>query len=328
MKDILLLTIKKFLEERGVSARPLMLGYSGGPDSKALLKLLFQCQRFFPFELHLAHVDHGWREESQREAKEIELEAHDLKIPLHMHRLNMEDFSKGNWEEKGRKYRLTFFSEVYARIGAQALVLGHHADDQAEVVLKRVFEGSSFFSLGGLSPQSHFLGMQIWRPLLSIQKQDVLQWLSQKGICFFQDPTNTDTRFLRGKMRKDMLPLLSSSFGKEISSNLCHLGEESREIKAYFSKLNSPILSSLQKDDLGVHLDLNPFLPLPHTQVKYLLKEWFIREGASFSRQVLSCAAASVIHSAERKKFISSDGEIQIERGLIRFFKRIQSEQS
>lgn len=318
------LGVKKFLEEREVSDRPLLLGYSGGPDSRALLKLLSECRRFFSFELHLAHVDHGWREESKREAQEIAREADELGYPLHIQALGPEDFSSGNWEEQGREHRLKFFSRIYERIGAQALVLGHHADDQAEVVLKRVFEGASLFSMGGLASESSLMGMQVWRPLLSVQKKDVLQWLSQNNISWFQDPTNSDPRFLRGKMREEMLPSLRSSFGKEVSSNLCRLGEESREVKAFFSELNRPIIACIQKAE-GVHnLDLNPFLPLPLLQMKYLLREWFSVEGVTFSRQILESVASAVLSRATGKKFLSGEGEIQVEKGFLCFFKNLK----
>ena len=63
-KDLLLLSMKKFVESRLTPGKPLLLGCSGGPDSKALLYLLIKCKRFIPFDLHVAHIDHGWREES------------------------------------------------------------------------------------------------------------------------------------------------------------------------------------------------------------------------------------------------------------------------
>ncbi len=163
MKDQLLLGVRKFLETRLLPAKPVLLGYSGGPDSKALLYLLMECRRFFALDLHLVHVDHGWREESGEEALEIQAEADRLGLPLYRKRLEEGDFSPGNLEEQGRNHRLQFFSKLYNELNCQALVLGHHACDQAEVVLKRVFEGASLFHLGGLVSDSQLCGMRIWR---------------------------------------------------------------------------------------------------------------------------------------------------------------------
>jgi tRNA(Ile)-lysidine synthase len=324
MKDLLLIDVRKFLEKRVVPEKPVLLGYSGGPDSKALLYLLLECRRFFSLNLHLAHVDHGWREESQKEADQIEVEARKLGLPLHMQRLKSEDFSLGNLEEQGRNHRLRFFSQLSCELGYQALILGHHADDQAEVVLKRVFEGASLFALKGVSPDSQLAGVRLWRPLLFAQKKQIIDWLSQKNISYFCDPTNSSKQFLRGRMREEMIPALERSFGKEVSSNLCRLAEESQEVKDYFCELNGPILSTLQQRVEGIYLDLNAFLPLPPLQLKYLLKEWMGREGAAFSRQIFDGITAALANRLGGKRFQSGEGAFLIENGIVSFFKRME----
>ncbi len=349
MKDLLLIAVRKFLEKRVAPGKSILLGYSGGPDSKALLYLLMECRRFFSFKLHLAHVDHGWREESGREAVEIQKEADRLEVPLHLLRLEPKDFSAGNLEEQGRDHRLRFFFSLYDRLECQALALGHHADDQAEIVLKRVFEGASLFNLSGLSSVSQLYpargiyharsgcvdlsasrsldstigevactrGMQVWRPLLKISKKKVLDWLSQRSLSYFLDPTNASKNFLRGRMREQMLPLLQESFGKEVSSNLCRLAEDSRDLKEYFSALNRPILFTVLEKSDGSALDLNPFLPLPDLQLKYLFVEWMRDERAVFSRQIMDATVAAVSKRGLKKKFSSGASEIEIDNGLI-----------
>ena len=283
MKDPLLLIVRKFLEPRVVPGKSVLLGYSGGPDSKALLYLLLDCRRFFPFELHLAHVDHGWREESGREALELQKEAERLGLPFHLKTLSPKDFIEGNLEEQGRRLRLQFFSQLYGEKGCQALALGHHADDQAEVVLKRVFEGASLFFLGGLEKERCVQDMNLWRPLLNVPKKTVLEWLEKRQLTFFQDPTNHSLLNLRGKMREEILPALSHAFGKEVAANLCRLGEESQQLKEYFSELNRPILATVRKEGAGYCLDLNPFFPIPALQLKFLLKEWLGKQQLSLS---------------------------------------------
>ena len=321
MKDPLLLTIRKFLESRIVPGRPVLLGYSGGPDSKALLYLLLDCRRFFPFELHLAHVDHGWREESGREASALQKEAEGLGVPFYLKTLTSEDFTQGNLEEQGRNLRLQFFSQIYRDEGCQALALGHHADDQAEVVLKRVFEGASLFSLGGLEKERCVQDMNLWRPLLNVPKKIVLEWLEKRQFTFFRDPTNHSLLNLRGKMREEILPFLSHSFGKEIAANLCRLGEESQQLKDYFSELNRPILATVRKEEDGYCLDLNPFFPIPAVQLKFLLKEWLGKEQLSLSRQIFEDLTAALLELSLGKKFITSEGKFQVERGHLYFSK-------
>jgi tRNA(Ile)-lysidine synthase len=310
--DPLLLSVRDFLKPRFFPGKPLLIGYSGGPDSKALLHLLLGCRRFFPLELHVAHVDHGWREESREEGRLIEVEASILGLSFHLKSLTVNDFHSGNAEEQGREHRIDFFSGLYAKIGAQALLLGHQADDQAETVLKRLFEGGL---LGGLSAETELRGMQVWRPLLGVEKSEILDWLHQKNISYFLDPTNRDPRFLRSKMREELLPLINASFGKQVGANLCRLGEESREIKEYFHKLNQPILSGI---DNG-RLDLRPHLPLPAIQLKYLVKSWLDLECVTMSRQIIDAIIRALLQSSHNKKFCSGDREFHVDNGTIYF---------
>lgn len=319
MRDSFVLHIKKFLESKGVTDAPLLLGYSGGPDSTALLHLLLQCRHFFAFSLHIAHIDHGWRKQSLQEADQIKEQAERLKIPLHLLTLQKSDFMEGNLEEQARVHRLNFFSQIYQQINAQALLLGHHKDDQAEVVLKRVFEGASLYSLGGLSLEAQHSAMRIWRPLLSFSKKAIVEWLSKKDISYFVDSTNEDPRFLRARMRKVMLPNLKENFGKEIASNLCHLGNEAQEIKAYFSRINKPILDTVDKN----HLNLAPYLPLASLQIQFLLREWFGKKQLTCSRQIVESIEKALYQRGERKKFITKQAEIVVDQSIIILNKKL-----
>lgn len=312
MKDLLLLRMKKILDRR--EKGPLLVGCSGGPDSKALLYLLFGCRKFYPLELHVAHIDHGWRDESSAEAELLRKEVEEHGVPFHLKTFSPKDFSPGNFEEQGREHRLKFFWEVYEKIGAKALLLGHQADDQAETVLKRVFEGASLFSLGGLAFETALGRMKVWRPLLHTKKSEILAWLADKNLTYFEDVTNRDERFLRGKMRETIFPAMAASFGKEISGNLCRLGEESQEIKAYFQEINRPILESFQGN-------LAPFLPMPQLQLKFFLRAWMEQEKVTLSRQIVDGIVESLNENRSKRKFIFKYGEISIEKGRISLIK-------
>ncbi len=95
-------------------------------------------------------------------------------------------------ENEARQARLNFFKEIYQKIDAQALVLGHHGDDQSETVLKRILEGASLSSLRGILPVSILEGMQVWRPLLDASKAEIRSWLKAKGLKPIEDRTNLD----------------------------------------------------------------------------------------------------------------------------------------
>ncbi len=319
MKDLFLLQLRKFLTGRLIPGKPLLIGYSGGPDSKALLHLLLECRRFFSFELHAAHIDHGWRKESGEEAELIRKEMAAFNLPFHLNSLSLSDFHPGNTEEQGRRQRLEFFKEIYSEIGAQALLLAHHAGDQSETVLKRVFEGASLFSLSGLSIENTLEGMQVWRPFLFREKKEILDWLSKRNLNYFDDSTNRSLKFLRGKMREELFPMITASFGKKIAANLCRMGEEAKELKEYFQDLNRPILESIS----GGRLDLNAFLPMPSIRLKFLLKGWLEQEKISLSREIIEGIAGALNQGASQKKFYSREGEFNINNGSICFCKNL-----
>lgn len=176
----------------------------------------------------MAHVDHGWREESQSQAKELKKEVEALGLPFYTTRL--EGCKK---EEEAREARLEFFGKLGK---FQALLLAHQADDWAETALKRVLEGAHLPFLGGMDPISQLKGLCIWRPLLTVPKQELENYLSEQGLTPLRDPTNTDPAYLRSRMRVEMIPYLSKCLGKEVSSNLTLLAERAAELKAYLNR--------------------------------------------------------------------------------------------
>lgn len=226
----LIKSTKKFIEKHWDGQSPLLLGYSGGPDSKALLYLLLD----IGVRPHLAHIDHGWREESGREADGLQKEAQKLGLPFHLKRLG--ELPSANLEDYCRKQRHLFYAELFEKHPYQALLLGHQRDDRAETALKRVLEGASLPFLAGLTERGQFQGKEIWRPLLQSKKSELLDYLCKKGLEPICDSTNSDTKYLRARMRRTILPELAKSFGKEIDKNLALLSIRSAELKEYLDR--------------------------------------------------------------------------------------------
>ena len=120
--------VKEFLASHLEGKGPLLLGCSGGIDSLALFHLLVEVRHFFPFDLHVAHIDHGWREESRAEAGKLKKYIEGFNIPFHLHTLNHIEIG-GNLEDRCRKLRLGYFSSLQRLYNFQALLLAHHADN-------------------------------------------------------------------------------------------------------------------------------------------------------------------------------------------------------
>lgn len=261
--------LKRFIDHHWDGRRPLLLGYSGGPDSKALLYALLEIG-FRSF--HVAHVDHGWREESGAEALQLRAEILSLQLPFHSVRL--EASPAANREETARKERLRYFQGLCEELSFQALLLGHQADDQIETVLKRVFEGAHLCSLGGMEAVSQLEGVSIWRPFLKTQRKELIAFLEKKGMVPLWDPTNEDPVYLRSRLRAGLLPFLNRSFGKAVGNNLQLLGQRAVELKHYLNRKTAdhPIL----KGPWGTasHLSL-----LERVEQRHVLQTIFEQEG-------------------------------------------------
>lgn len=314
MKDLLVDEVEGFILKRWkVFDRPFLLAYSGGPDSKALLYMLLKCQKRYSFKLVLIHVDHGWREESRAEAAEIMREAEGLGLPVYLRRL--EEAPTSNMEAWGRKGRMDYFKEVYDQVGAEGIFLAHQADDLAETVLKRLFEGAHFSRWGAISPDAEQEGMRLLRPLLGRSKEELVQWLSRQGEKGFCDPSNNDTRFLRGRMRKELIPLLSTHFGKEIGKNLCRVATASRDIEAYLARRCAPLLDRQRWIERDLHWDLRG--EVDPVELRWALKYWTDGSSLKVSREVLESIAASVEILVPYRRFLVGGNAIEIRRGIL-----------
>ena len=260
----------------------LLLGLSGGPDSMALFRLLVA--EAYPFEV--AHIDHGWRPESRQEAEELERICRSERVVFHVKRLKT--FPEKNREDEARRARLAFFKQIVDKVDLAGLLLAHQADDQAETVLKRLFEGASLPKLRGLAPQVELEGMRVYRPLLKVRKADLLKWLEEREIPYFQDSTNLDSQFLRGRLRETLMPFLSSHFGKQVTPSLCRIGEAAVELGEFLEEQMQPYISRIRQSEAGVAWDFAPDPPTSSFLWKAMIRSLFDSQRMALSNAVLA----------------------------------------
>jgi tRNA(Ile)-lysidine synthase len=282
--------LRYFLREHHCRSAPLLLGLSGGPDSLVLFFALLHCRREFDYDLHVAHVDHSWRAESAEEARLLESEAIKQGVRFHLLRLEKPVRYQPNLEDQARQTRLEFFQRLCGEYHCQALLLGHHADDQAETVLKRVLEGASLSKLRGLQGSSQIDGMTIWRPWLTLSKKQLLAWSDELPFTPFNDATNQDERFLRARMRRTIIPSLEDIYGRNVSDNLCLLGEAAAELDSYLRERTAAHLQRVVPGPFGEMLDLTRIshaLYCPRLEMRYMLKLFCESRGVGLSREAL-----------------------------------------
>ncbi len=246
---------------------PILVAVSFGPDSMALLDRLYR--RGF-LSLHVAHVHHGLRVESDQEKDALEQFCQMRDLVFHCHRLQLE---KGvmNLEDRLRNERHQFFQQIYKKIGAEVLFLGHQADEQVETGLKRIFEGASHLALGGMQIVKEIYGMRVCRPQLYETKESLLLYLAKAQVPYAVDASNVSEKFLRGKMRVAMVPYLKEIFGKELTANLLHHMEKMDELTHYLDRRIAFVMEKVVGGPYGIYVPKEVFQSLDPFEQDHLL---------------------------------------------------------
>jgi tRNA(Ile)-lysidine synthase len=180
---------------------------SGGPDSVCLLDCLNALSEQFGIKLVVAHFDHGLRpDEDSAETAFVHRLAESMDIPFKTNPSPPEIDPKGSEEERARAVRYKFLEDVRRQTRARSIALGHTMDDQAETVLMRLLRGSGTSGLAAIPPVR---GKTIIRPMIRVSRQEVMAYLDKRGLDYMLDSSNTGKRYLRNRIRSELIPLLS-----------------------------------------------------------------------------------------------------------------------
>lgn len=188
----------------------ILVAFSGGPDSTALLWGLHQVGPRLGVEIHAAHLDHGLDKHSRHRAQAAASTAQGLGIPFQVERRHPFETRSGNepssgLEAEARRERYAFLEEHRQAIGARYVATAHHLDDQAETVLLRLLFGSGLEGLAGIQP---ILGAVV-RPFLHLLSEELRASLVGSGLSYEIDPTNRDRARPRNRIRHGLLPHLA-----------------------------------------------------------------------------------------------------------------------
>ena len=200
-------SVRQVLQEAGLKADvSAVVAASGGVDSIVLLDVLDG----LGYRLHVAHLDHALRPDSAADSRFVADEAKRRELSYSVERRDVRAYARTeglSLEEAGRRQRYAFLDQVADRVGAEFIALGHHADDQAETVVLRLLRGSGATGLGGMEivREGRYL-----RPLLRVRRAEIEKYARQRGLCYREDPSNRDRRFLRNRVRGELMPLLKS----------------------------------------------------------------------------------------------------------------------
>ncbi len=217
----------------------IMTALSGGPDSMALLHMLQQLAGAEQLALAAAHVNHGFRiEESAREAALVTEWCASIGIPLQTVVLNLPAYIEQtgmNAQAAAREQRYAFLQEAAAACGAGRIALGHHAGDQAETVLMRIIRGTSPGGLRGCRFPERKKNVELIRPLLRINKSELLAYCDYHNLPYSMDSSNFKRHYFRNKVRLDVIPYLEE-LNPKLAESLLRLSDMARSDDDYMKR--------------------------------------------------------------------------------------------
>ena len=224
---------------------PVLLAYSGGADSTALLYCLLEQRRRQPFPLILAHVNHGIRgEEALRDrnfcvgiaqCEGLEICVLDADVP------SLAAKSGRGLEEEARALRYEYFERLMREREIPILVTAHHANDQLETLLFRMSRGTGLHGLCGIPAVRRFANGYLVRPMLGFSRERIEAFCRDRNLDYVTDATNQDRIYARNRLRGEVVPILEELFSG-CAERVAVMTEALREDDGYLFSLADAFL--------------------------------------------------------------------------------------
>ncbi len=255
-----------------------LAGVSGGPDSVALLHLLAAIAQKWSIRLVAAYLNHKLRREAEQEANFVADLSARLSIPCE---IGSEDVARYrslrhiSVQQAAREIRYRFYNETAVKHSARKIALGHHSDDNAESVLIHFLRGSGPLGLSGIPPvrDNKFI-----RPLIDMTRKEIISFLDQNRIEYLTDESNKSFKYLRNRIRHELIPGLKANYNPNIVRQLHHLSAILREEEDFWETAVIPTFQDLtiKKGADFIGLDLEGL-----RQLHPALRKRVIRKGVA-----------------------------------------------
>ncbi|MFA6142698.1 MAG: tRNA lysidine(34) synthetase TilS [Candidatus Omnitrophota bacterium] len=256
---------------------------SGGPDSVYMLNALLRLKNKFRVkEVIVCNMDHGLRgKESKEDSLFVKRLAKELGLKFIYKKLALKGkhHKELSLEEMAREKRYDFFKKAAHGAGANVIATGHTLDDQAETVLMRLIKGSSLKGIVGISPVREEAGLMFIRPLIEIEKAEIMQCLEASGTEHRIDRTNLEDIYFRNIVRGKIIPFLEK-YNPRLKRVLFNLAEHLREDFEFITDAkNEAGRGTIKSDGKSVKIDLKDIAVQPRTIQKEILRDMLDKSG-------------------------------------------------
>ena len=228
LKEKVLETVKKYnLINDGDR---IICGVSGGPDSMTMLNILksFKKEKVFDFEIIVAHINHGLRENAKLDEKYVieYCEKNNIQyFVLHTNIKEIAEKEKRGLEETGRIIRYNFFDEILAKTKSNKIAIAHNSNDNVETIIMNIIRGSGLSGLKGIEAK---LDNYI-RPLIEIEREEIENYCEKEKLNPRHDESNDENIYTRNKIRNIAIPYVKEELNPNILEAITRLSEIAKD---------------------------------------------------------------------------------------------------
>ncbi|MFV2059574.1 MAG: tRNA lysidine(34) synthetase TilS, partial [Gammaproteobacteria bacterium] len=255
------------------------VAYSGGCDSHVLLHTLYSLSQLKSDTLRIAavHVDHGLHTSAKTWAEHCKQVCADLKIEFKLLKVNAVAESGQSPEAVARDARYKAISEFITQ--DDVLLVAHHQEDQAETLLLQLIRGAGPRGLSAMPKSKLLAGNRVLRPFLNMTQKLILEYAQQHNLKWIDDPSNTDTRYDRNRIRHEVMPVMKQRW-PSLSKTLSRVTQYQAEAAECLRELAELDWSKIKSSQNDSGLSILKLSQLSLARQKNLCRYWIEQKNS------------------------------------------------
>ncbi|MCR5656838.1 MAG: tRNA lysidine(34) synthetase TilS [Butyrivibrio sp.] len=253
--------VKNFIEKQKMinGGETVLAGVSGGADSVCLFYILKELSKEMGFDLQVVHINHMIREEAEHDAAFVESICKENGIKYYRRDVDIPRIYEStslSEEEAGRVARYEAFEEIADSIQEETgksvvIATAHNMNDQAETMLHNLFRGSRLKGLSGIKAEGSRGSHKLIRPILILMREEIEDYLNEKGIAWCKDATNDTDEYTRNRIRHNILPVAEREINVGAIKHAAEAAAYISEVDDFLDELAGKILEKSEFKENG-----------------------------------------------------------------------------